>query len=87
MFTANNAWERVLLFDGTHAVGLDKSGVNWIFRTLEGEVIDLGKFDCVEDNYALFTFLEMDIHSPPSGMAHSRASRTAFPDSLERIRI
>lgn len=51
--TANNAWERVLLFDGAHAVGLDKSGANWIFQTPEGEVIDLGKFDCVEDNYAL----------------------------------
>ncbi|MDE6589049.1 MAG: hypothetical protein K2K53_01620, partial [Oscillospiraceae bacterium] len=50
---ANNVWERVLLFDGAHAVGLDKSGNNWIFQTPEGEVIDLGKIDCFEDNYTL----------------------------------
>lgn len=34
-----------------------------------------------------YTFFEMGIHSPPRGMAHSRESSTAFPDSLERIRM
>lgn len=51
--TENNVWKDIRLFDGVHAVGLDRSGANWIFQTTEGEVIDLGNIDYVEDNYAL----------------------------------